>query len=109
MDEQIKLRFLIDEDVPRSTALALREAGFDALDVRDAGLRGKSDAEVFSYAQQEQRLLITCDLGFANILAFPPSKSIGILVVRIPDNEPIETFNIEVTRAVQEVGQNLIH
>jgi len=33
------LKFLTDEDVPRSTARLLREAGFDAVDVRDVGLR----------------------------------------------------------------------
>lgn len=50
MGDQIRLRFLTDEDVPRSTARILREAGFDAVDTRDVGLRGKSDAEVFAYA-----------------------------------------------------------
>jgi uncharacterized protein (DUF433 family) len=47
-DSRITLRFLTDEDVPRSTARALRDAGFDAVDVRDVGLRGKSDALVFA-------------------------------------------------------------
>ena len=101
------LRFITDEDVPRSTARVLRDAGFDAVDVRDVGLRGKSDAEVFEYAQRENRLLLTCDMGFSNILNFPPSENHGILVVRVPDSESIDTFNREVLRAVQEVGENL--
>lgn len=105
----MNLRFITDEDVPRSTARVLRDAGFDAVDVRDVGLRGKSDAEVFKYAQQENRLLITCDMGFSNILNFPPSESHGILVVRVPDSESIDTLNHEVLRAVQEVGENLLH
>jgi len=46
MGNGLTLRFLTDEDVPRSTARILREAGFDATDVRDVGLRGKSDEEV---------------------------------------------------------------
>jgi predicted nuclease of predicted toxin-antitoxin system len=108
MGNAVELRFITDEDVPRSTARVLRDAGFDAVDVRDVGLRGKSDAEVFAYAQQENRLLITCDMGFSNILNFPPSENKGILVVRIPDSQPIDTFNREVLRAVQEVGENLL-
>lgn len=99
---------MTDEDVPRSTARVLRDAGFDAVDVRDARLRGKSDQEVFAYAQKEDRLLITCDMGFSNILNFPPSENHGILVVRIPDSAPIDEFNLEVLRAVQEVGENLV-
>lgn len=109
MGDQLGLRFITDEDVPRSTARVLRNAGFDALDVRDVGLRGKSDQDVFEYAQNEKRLLITCDLGFSNILSFPPTENYGILVVRIPDSESIERFNHEVLRAAQEVGENLIH
>jgi len=109
MGDQVDLRYLIDEDVPRSTARVLCDAGFDAVDVRDVGLRGKSDEEVFAFAQQENRLLITCDLGFSNILNFPPSENHGILVIRISDSEPINRFNQEVLRAVQEVGENLHH
>ncbi len=105
----MSLRFLTDEDIPRSTARVLRDAGFDAVDVRDVGLRGKSDDEVFAYACQDNRLIITCDMGFSNILHFPPSKNPGILVVRIPDSEPIDRFNQEVRRAVEEVGDNLSH
>jgi hypothetical protein len=33
-----KLKFLVDEDLPRSTAQVLKEMGFTALDVRDCGL-----------------------------------------------------------------------
>ena len=105
----MSLRFITDEDVPRSTARVLRDAGFDAVDVRDVGLRGKSDAEVFNYAQRENRLLITCDMGFSNILNFPPAENYGVLVVRVPDSESIETFNHEILRAVQEVDENLLH
>jgi len=107
-DSRVNLRFLTDEDIPRSTARILRDAGFDAVDVRDVGLRGKSDALVYAYAQREGRLLITCDLGFSNILKFPPSKSVGLLVVRIPDSEPINSFNHEILRAVTEIGENLL-
>jgi predicted nuclease of predicted toxin-antitoxin system len=105
----MSLRFLTDEDVPRSTARVLCDAGFDAVDGRDVGLRGKSDDEVFTYACQENRLIITCDLGFSNVLHFPPSENPGIIVVRIPDSESIERFNKEVLRAVKGVGENLSH
>jgi len=42
------LKFVIDEDLPRSTAKLLKANGFEALDVRDYGLRGKDDALVKS-------------------------------------------------------------
>ena len=109
MDNSINLRFLIDEDVPRSTTHVLRDSGFDVVNVHEAGLQGKSDDLVFSFAQIEKRLLITCDMGFSNILKFPPSENHGILVVRVPDSESIDTFNREVLNAIHEVGENLLY
>ena len=109
MGDSVSLRFLIDEDVPCSTTRVLRDAGFDVTNVHEAGLRGKSDDLVFAFAQSEKRLLITCDMGFSNILKFPPSKNQGILVVRVPDREPIDVFNQEVLNAIHEVGENLLH
>lgn len=109
MDDVVILRFLIDEDVPRSTTRVLRDAGFDVINVHEAGLQGKSDDKVFKYAQSENRLLITCDMGFSNILKFPTSEHQGILVVRVPDSESIDVFNREVLNAIREVGKNLLH
>ena len=43
-------RFLVDEDLPRSLVPQLRAAGIAADDVRDVGLRGRSDDEIFEYA-----------------------------------------------------------
>ncbi len=36
------LKFVIDEDMPRSTAKILKARSYEVLDVRDYGLRGKS-------------------------------------------------------------------
>ena len=108
MGDSVILRFLIDEDVPRSTTRVLRDAGFDVMNVHEAGLQGKSDDLVFNFAQSENRLLITCDMGFSNILKFPPLENHGILVVRVPDSEPIDVFNREVLNALHEVGENLL-
>jgi len=33
-------KFVIDEDMPRSTAKILRDCGYEADDIRDHGLRG---------------------------------------------------------------------
>ena len=53
--------FLLDEEMPRSTAGALRGAGHVAVDVRDVGLRGRSDPEIFAYAQAKSAILLTAD------------------------------------------------
>ena len=40
------MKFLVDEDLPRSVAPLIRELGYDADDVRDVGLRGAPDSEI---------------------------------------------------------------
>ena len=92
--------FLIDEDMPRSMAVVLREAGHDALDVRDVGLRGHTDDEVFAYAQAHDALLVTADKDFADILRFRPGTHAGVIVVRVPNVLPTRHVNNALLRAL---------
>lgn len=92
-------RFLVDEDLPRSTAVALRQAGHTAEDVRDIGLRGHTDQAVFEYAQSVGAILVTADKGFANVLRFPPGSHAGIILVRVPNELPTREVNQELLRA----------
>lgn len=94
------MRFLIDEDMPRSTAQSLRLAGHEAKDVREIGLRGKTDAEVFKTAQDLKAILVTADLGFANTLTFPLGSHCGIVVVRFPNDVSVENLNRGVVSAL---------
>jgi len=100
--------FLIDEDMPRSTAPFLQASGYEAIDVRDVGLAGHPDAEVFAYAQAQQRTLVTADMGFANITLFPLGTHAGIVVGRFPNSVPTATLNDELVHQLQQLsGQNL--
>jgi predicted nuclease of predicted toxin-antitoxin system len=98
------LGFLVDEDLPRSLASVLVEAGFQARDVRDVGLRGKSDAEVFAYAVANGLALISGDLGFASLLEFPLGSHSGIIIARLPNQTPITELNRAVADAIDAVG-----
>jgi predicted nuclease of predicted toxin-antitoxin system len=78
------MKFLVDEDLPRSVVPLLRQFGHQAEDVRDVGLRGATDEKVARHAQKHEFCLVTGDLGFANILNYPPEKYPGIVVLLIP-------------------------
>ncbi len=100
--------FVVDEDMPRSTAPALRNAGHAAVDVRDVGLRGHSDAEVFAYAQDQGAVLVTADKGFADVLAFAPGTHAGIVVLRVPNELPTRQVNQQLLRALVDLqGEDL--
>lgn len=96
-------RFLVDEGLPRSTAAVLRGAGYTADDVRDVGLRGSSDDEVFAHAQARGAAIVTQDTDFANALRFAPHDSFGIIVIRMPNNVPPRLVNAELLRALAQV------
>lgn len=95
--------FLIDEDMPRSMAAYLRDVGFEATDVRDAGLQGHSDARVFTFAQEHQLTLVTADLGFSNTLDFPLGMHAGIIVMRVPNEIPTAKVNSLLVAALEEL------
>ena len=98
-------RFLIDEDMSRLTANALREAGYTAVDVRDIGLRGHSDLEIFERAQFDSAVIVTADKDFSNILRFPLGTPAGIIVVRVSDELPTSVINQELLRALNDLGE----
>jgi predicted nuclease of predicted toxin-antitoxin system len=100
-------RFLVDEDLPRSTARALRDAGYLADDVRDVGLRGHSDAEIYERAQSIGATLVTADKGFGNIWQFPLGTHAGIVLSRVPDELPPARINQELLAALRDVNEDL--
>jgi predicted nuclease of predicted toxin-antitoxin system len=76
------MRFKTDENLPEEFALALREMGWDALSIVEQRLGGSSDPHVAAICIAESRTLITLDLGFGNIKAYPPGAHAGIIVLR---------------------------
>ncbi|MEK6645424.1 MAG: DUF5615 family PIN-like protein [Candidatus Firestonebacteria bacterium] len=78
------MRFLIDENLPRSIVEKLITCGHDAIDLRTIGKLGISDEEVMFIAQRENRIVITANYKhFANLILFPPQKFPGIVVVKM--------------------------
>jgi predicted nuclease of predicted toxin-antitoxin system len=78
------MRFLVDEDLPRSVAALIRSYGHEALDVRDVGLRGATDQQIAAYARSQQLALVTGDLDFADVRNYPPRDFAGLVVLRLP-------------------------
>jgi predicted nuclease of predicted toxin-antitoxin system len=79
------MRIKLDESMPIALRDFLRSAGHDVEDVYAEGLSGKNDDPVIQTATKEQRLLITFDLDFADIRAYPPGSHGGVVVLRLTD------------------------
>lgn len=76
------MRFKIDENLPLESAKLLNCAGHDASTIHDQQMVGELDAQIASVCQSEQRALLTLDLDFADIRAYPPLNYHGIIVLR---------------------------
>ncbi|MDQ2950085.1 MAG: DUF5615 family PIN-like protein [Acidobacteriota bacterium] len=72
----------IDENLPAECAVLLCNAGFEADSVFDPRLMGADDTQIASRCRAEDRVLVTLDLDFANIRAYPPWQHPGIIVLR---------------------------
>ncbi len=77
--------FKIDENLPEEIAVLLREAGYEAVSVRDQGLVGEPDSTIADVCKAEGLVLVTLDLDFANIQVYPPDRTSGIMVFRVFD------------------------
>ena len=79
------MKFKIDENLPQEVANLLNESGHQASTVIEESLGGSPDWDIAGVCKSEQRVLITLDVDFCNILVYPPDKYPGIAVIRTED------------------------
>ena len=72
----------LDENLGRTHASLLQEAGHDVARVYDEGLSGQPDDVLWDRVCTEGRLLITLDVDFSDVRRFQPGTYPGILLLR---------------------------
>ena len=95
-------RFVLDEDVQKSLAERLREAGHEVRRVQEEGLRGAPDEEVFKFAQDIGAALVTLDLGLADIRMLTETHH-GVILVRMPEEMSTESMDREIMASLERV------
>jgi len=78
-------RILLDEDIPRSCAEALRARGAHVVALRELAPRGISDEDVLAYAAAADLMLLTGQTGFGDLERFPIDARPPMLVVGTGD------------------------
>lgn len=76
------MRLLVDQCLSPAVAKGLRQAGYDAVHLRDRGLGGASDVEVARCAEAEDRVLVTRDTDFDLRPGTEARHRVSVVVIR---------------------------
>jgi predicted nuclease of predicted toxin-antitoxin system len=77
------MQFKIDENLPIEIAGLLIAAGYDSKTINDQQLQGTKDPIIADICRSEGRVLVTLDIDFSDIRAYPPEEFSGIIVLRV--------------------------
>ncbi len=99
-----KTKFLLDADMPRSSASTLRDLGYDVEDVRDTDLRGATDRAVIEYALQTKRIVVTRDTDFGQVIRYPTHP--GAIIIRLPNTFNSKQINERLTSFMTHIVES---
>lgn len=98
------MKFLLDQDVYGVTAKFLRKSGYDFIRVADIGLSQASDEKILEIAQEQNRILITRDRDYGN-LVFVKSLGAGVIYLRmLPTN--LNLVHKELVRVLETYSES---
>ncbi len=99
--------FKTDENLPVEAAALLKEHGLDAATVIEQKLGGRPDPDVAAVCKAEGRALVTLDLDFANIDAYPPADYPGIVVLRLAQQDKAQVLRVLASLVPKLAGVDL--
>jgi predicted nuclease of predicted toxin-antitoxin system len=81
----LPLNLLLDQNIPLTVAVWMRERcpTWKISHVKEIGLSGRPDPEVFRWAQANKAIVVTYDEDFADARSFPLGSHHGIIRLRV--------------------------
>ncbi len=75
------MKFLIDVDSLYSLVKIFNKHSYNAIHVKDI-LKFATDDKIFEYAKRNQYIIVTRDLGFAEMAL--SKRGVGLILIRLP-------------------------
>jgi predicted nuclease of predicted toxin-antitoxin system len=97
------VRFKLDENLGIRTVRLFLDRSHDVATVHGQGMGGTSDQQLYAVCVDEDRVLVTLDLDFANPFRFDPAASPGIAVFRVSETPGLAELAAVTTRLLDTV------
>lgn len=101
------MRLLVDQNLAGRVAELLREAGHDAVHVRERGLQRAEDDEILRLALDEGRVIVSEDTDFGALLARSGARTPSFVLVRGADPLTAEARAALIAAALPELASDL--
>ena len=88
------MRLKLDENITVDANDLLVALGHDVDTVPDEDLTGRPDHDVLAAAVNDERALVTCDLGFGDPRTYPPGSHRGVILLRLRDQQPDNVVSV---------------
>jgi predicted nuclease of predicted toxin-antitoxin system len=82
------MKFLADMGISPKTVTHLQALGHDVVHLHDQGLDLSSDAEILEKARREDRVLLTHDLDFGELVAASGARLPSVVIFRLRNMRP---------------------
>jgi predicted nuclease of predicted toxin-antitoxin system len=79
------MKFLADMGISPRSVKGLSEAGHDAVHLTERGLGRLTDSAILDIARQENRVVLTSDLDFGDLLAASHESLPSVIIFRLKD------------------------
>lgn len=88
MGGTIRLRFLLDENVSKASAVRLRMQGHDVIRI-GSDMKIADDEDILAFSKEQQRILVTHDQDFGDLI-FEQGQPIGegVVLFRYESSDP---------------------
>jgi predicted nuclease of predicted toxin-antitoxin system len=105
------MRFLADMGVAMRVVEWLRDQGYDARHLREEELQRLPDDQIFRKAVAENRVVLTLDLHFGEIVAFSGQQNVSVVLFRLQNTRTphvIDRLRVVLQEALSALEQGAI-
>lgn len=100
------MKFLADMGISMTVVKTLRSAGYEAIHLGEIGLQRSPDSFIMLKALQEQRIVLTFDLDFTDLLAASGDALPSVVLFRLKNTSPM-FVSVRLMSVLAEYGDTL--